>query len=99
MSTKPTNSNKIVNLVLEAIRRRFISRGVHPARAVHIPSEVRLVIRHTKTSCRTAIEHDGSTLFLVHDPGTGIDKIDLKKISLADPELIDKAVNWIADWD
>lgn len=85
--------------MLGAIRRRFINRGLHPTRAVLIQSEARLVIRHTNTQCKTAIEHDGHTLYLAHDPATGLDPIDLKKIPLADPDLIDKAVTWIADWD
>lgn len=89
----------VPNLILEAIRRRFINRGIHPTRAIHVPSEERLVIRHTKTNCRTAMEHDGTILYLVHDPGTGIGKIDVKKIPLSDPELIDKAMDWIVDWE
>ena len=87
------------NLMLMAIRRRFINRGVHPTRAVHVPSKERLVIRHSNTSCKTIIEHDGITMCLSHYPSTGLAKIDVKKVSLSNPDLIDIAVDWIADWD
>lgn len=99
MSTKPTTDNKVTNIVLKAIRRRFINRGVHPTRIVHVPSKASLVVRHTNTRCKTVITHDGLKLLLRHHNPMSIVGMPFREISLSDPELIDKAVNWIAEWD
>jgi len=97
-STEPTN-NLMANLILKAIRLRYISSGISPTRVIHIKTMSKLVIRHTKVGYKTLISHDGLLLHLLHNRNDGFAKDAIKVIPLGDPELITKTVEWIAEGD